>query len=85
MKKTAELILIAIAALAVPALQTTTFAMEVPQTASPHIIDGTQPMPPYPHMDGTQPMPPYPHFDGTQPMPPYPHFDGTQPMPPYPH
>ena len=73
MKKAAQLILIAIAVLAVPVLQTTAFAAEAPQgVASLHIIDGTQPMPPYPHRDGTQPMPPYPHLDGTQPMPPYP-------------
>jgi hypothetical protein len=74
MKKAAELILIAAAVLTVPIFQSNVIAMETPRTvASLHAADGTQPMPPYPHLDGTQPMPPYPHFDGTQPMPPYPH------------
>jgi hypothetical protein len=86
MKRAAQLVVIAAAVLAVPVFQFTCFAMASPHAAAVlQSVDGTQPMPPYPHLDGTQPMPPYPHFDGTQPMPPYPHFDGTQPMPPYPH
>ena len=86
MKHAGRIFLASIAAFAVLALQSTTFADTASRAvASASHFDGTEPMPPYPHFDGTEPMPPYPHFDGTEPMPPYPHLDGTEPMPPYPH
>jgi hypothetical protein len=75
MKNISTLLLVAVAVLALSLVQLPTYA-----TTTPHLFDGTQPMPPYLRLDGTQPMPPYAQFDGTQPMPPYLYRSGTDPV-----
>jgi hypothetical protein len=61
MKLAKRIFLVAAVAVTVLTIQTTTFAIGGSRAiASSHRLDGTEPMPPYPHMDGTEPMPPYP-------------------------
>ena len=58
MKQAKRTILIAAAAIAVLAMQTTTFAKT--SVVAAQGLNGIQPASTCPHMDGTEPMPPYP-------------------------
>ena len=62
MKLVKKIVLTAMVAAGLLAIQSSAFASGGPRTvASAHRFDGTQPVPPYPlQMDGTQPVPPYP-------------------------